>query len=98
MLNVETQSLLFNHFNGLARDRVARLNGDLLLFNPLRTGNVLSLSVSTFSEQMYYLEFNHSLGPNGWVALPGVLGDGGVKIFQNAPSGNTPTFYRVRQE
>jgi uncharacterized delta-60 repeat protein len=88
----------FRQFNGLARDRVARLNGDLLMFDPIRAANTLSVSVSTFSDQTYYLELNHSLDQNGWVPVSSVFGDGRVQTLQDTLSADAPMFYRVRQE
>jgi hypothetical protein len=87
----------FTQFNGMPRNRIARLNGDLLVFNPLRAGNTFSLSVSTFPDEIYHLEFNHSLDPNSWDSLPGVVGDGTVKILEHVQDGEAPAFYRVRR-
>jgi len=88
----------FTQYNSLPRAHIARINGDLLLFNPLRARNTFHLSVSTFPDEIYHLEFNHSLDPNTWNSLPGVAGDGTVKILDDQQDGDAPTFYRVRRE
>jgi len=88
----------FSQYNGLPRDRVARINGDLLLFNPVRAGNTFHLSVFTFPGEIYHLEFNHSLDPANWNSLPGVAGDGTVKMLEDQSEGDAATFYRVRRE
>ena len=88
----------FTQYNGLPRAHIARINGDLLLFNPVHTGSTFHLSVSTFPDEIYHLEFNHSLDPASWSSLPGVVGDGTVKLLEDEQAGDTPTFYRVRRE
>ena len=52
----------------------------------------------TFPDEFYHLEFNHSLDPGSWTSLPGVTGDGTVKILDDEHDGAMPTFYRVRRE
>ena len=56
------------------------------------------LSVPTVVVQRYILEFTDSLPGTHWTALPGVEGDGTVKILTDPGATNRQRFYRVRIE
>ena len=77
---------------------MARLNGDLVLFTPVRNGQTFSISVFTFPSQFYRLEFRDFLDRSNWTASPWVMGDGTIKTLIDLQTGDAPRFYRVRAE
>jgi len=88
----------FTQYNGLARDRVARLNGDNILFNPVYSAGTFSVSTFTFPDQLYRLEFTDTVAATNWIVLPNVLGDGTDKTLTDPHAGPEARFYRMRTE
>jgi uncharacterized delta-60 repeat protein len=93
---------LFTTMGGAPRAGIARLEGDSVtvepprMQNPVRGAGTFSVSVATVSGKTYVLEYNDTLSSNGWTALPGVPGDGTVKVLQDANATAEQRFYRVR--
>ena len=88
----------FSSYDAFPRDRIARLNGGLALFEPARGQDSFSISVSTFSGQDYLLEYTDSLSPTNWASLPAVVGDGTVKTLTDPTPAAGSRYYRVRTQ
>jgi hypothetical protein len=88
----------FAGVDGFERHGLVRLNGFLPLFNPARSGQGFSLSVSTDVGKNYALEFNDSLSAFGWTGYPIQPGDGTVQSLSDPAAFGSQRFYRVRVE
>ena len=88
----------FTQYNGLQRDRVARLDGDIVIFDPLHMGGSFSACLFTFPDQIYTLEYSDFDSETNWIPLPSVSGDGTVKTFKDSQAGSGLRIYRIRTE
>ena len=61
----------------------------------LNGGTQFGLSVSTVSGPTYVLEYKNALSDTAWTPLPGVLGDGTVKVLIDPDPTAAHRFYRV---
>jgi hypothetical protein len=66
-----------------------------VLFNPVQSGGIFSVSVETVACSSYILEFKDDLSDDTWTALPPVEGDGTVKVLQDPDADGSQRFYRV---
>jgi uncharacterized delta-60 repeat protein len=89
----------FTTFNGIARNRLARLFGDLVpprLTNPSYASGVFSLTFESAAGQGYVLEFKNALDEPAWVSLVSAVGDGAVKNLADTNALGAMRYYRIR--
>jgi len=89
----------FTTFNGIARNRVARLFGDRVpprLAAPRYLPGVFDLTFESVSGQSYVLEYNNALDGTAWTSGASVAGDGSVKSLADTNAPPAMRFYRVR--
>jgi len=63
----------FYGINGLQRRNLARLQGEVLLFDPIATKAGFSAQIGTFAGRRYSLEFNRSLSPGHWTPVASLM-------------------------
>jgi uncharacterized delta-60 repeat protein len=86
--------------DGLARNGIARLQGDVSVV-PLTapqwtSSGGFSVAVATTPGSNYVLQYVNNLGDT-WTSLPAVAGDGSVKVLTDPSATSAPhRFYRVR--
>jgi uncharacterized delta-60 repeat protein len=86
----------FYGINGLQRRNLARLQGEVLLFDPIATEVGFSARIGTLAGRKYWLEFNRSLSTGDWLPVASLVGDGTVGTFFDNASDGPARFYRVR--
>ena len=69
----------------------------LRLLNPAWKPNQFSATVQTLNRKSYALEFRDSLSPTNWTLLPGVPGNGALRVLTNSTAAAPRRFYRSRQ-
>jgi uncharacterized delta-60 repeat protein len=88
----------FNQVNGQRRNNLARLNGDVWLFEPKHDGSVFSVRVATLEGRRYRLESRDTEEGSQWTTHSEFVGNGGIlKLTTGAPIG-TRRYFRVRAE
>ena len=71
--------------------------GGPALVAPFFATNTFGVSAQTVNGKTYVLEFKNTLTDSNWTALPGVLGDGTIKVLLDPNANSLQRFYRVRQ-
>ncbi len=73
---------------------------EVWLTNPgfVSGGTEFGVSVATASGRNYVLEYKDALTDLEWITLPGVAGDGTVKVLTDPAPATGQRFYRVRSE
>jgi len=79
-------------------DEVAFAPGALTLTHPSLAKGVFTVLVPTASGGRYWLEYNDTLSPGGWLALPVVIGEGGIQAIVDPGATNAQRFYRLMQQ
>ena len=69
----------------------------LRLLSPAWKQNRFSAIVQTLNRKNYALEFRDSLSPTNWTLLPGVAGNGALRVLTNSTAAVPHRFYRSRQ-
>jgi len=88
---------LFTSVDIASTPHFARINADLKMFNPTRTGSQFSAQIQTVAGKTYRLEHQTVLGSPTWTSVLGsdVSGDGSMKLIHDPNASSTPRFYRV---
>jgi uncharacterized delta-60 repeat protein len=89
----------FSHVDGVRRDNLVRLGGDVLLFDPVADGTRFTTKISTIRGRRYFLETRPDLDDGAWELVAEEFGDGTVRTF--AHGGNTREgrrYFRIRVE
>jgi uncharacterized delta-60 repeat protein len=89
---------LFTQVNGMPRKNFARLQGDIVMFDPERSGGTFGVSLATSSQNSYIFEFKEKLDGSNWFSLPAVAGNGDVQILIDTSPTSEQRVYRVRVE
>ena len=72
--------------------------GGPALVAPFFATNTFGVSVQTVNRKTYVLEYKNLITDPNWTALPGVLGDGTVKVLLDPNANPLQRFYRVRRQ
>jgi hypothetical protein len=88
----------FKSINGVPRAGIARLLGDVMLFDPMLTDDGWSASAATVAGKSYKLESKDSLSENDWHPGVTLIGDGAVNFFLDPAPTPPLRFYRIRRE
>jgi len=67
------------------------------LFAPVWNGGGFSALVQTLNRKTYALNFKTSLSGSNWTALPGVTGNGALRLLRDPSAGGVGRFYRSQQ-
>ena len=89
---------VFDTVNGASRRNLARLNGDLVLFETTSEGPSFATRVTTVKGRTYWLERRDSLDGGEWFAVSSVVGDGSIMALADSKANDWKRFYRVRVE
>jgi len=87
----------FTSFNGVSRNRVLKLNGDVIVIEPYLGQSGFEAKVETVTGRTYWLEFATSPDGEPWTPVTSVAGDGSAQTLAD-PSPGATGFYRVRVE
>jgi len=88
----------FDSVKGATRRNLARLNGDLTLFQTVTAASGFSTKIKTVQGRNYWLERRDSLDGENWTAVQSVTGDGSAQTLTDSSSPAVQRFYRVRAE
>ena len=65
------------------------------LINPRLNGSVFSVSLQTFSNDTYYLQYKNALTDSNWITVASMAGDGTVRTLMDTNAVVPQRFYRV---
>jgi len=68
------------------------------LYNPILENSAFRVSLQTITGTTYYLEYKNSISTANWNRLPGVAGNGLVRVLTNTAVDTPYRFYRVTVE
>ena len=88
----------FKNVNGVPRNRIARLLGNIFLFDPSVLNGRSSASIATVAGKSYTLESKDSLAEATWTPRTNRFGDGSVQVLADPAPNPTHRFYRIRVE
>lgn len=88
----------FDSVNGVTRRNLARLNGDLAMFQTVSAGSDFSTKVATVAGRTYILETRETLDGGDWVAVDSEQGTGEALTLSWQGHGGATRYYRVRVE
>jgi hypothetical protein len=77
--------------------RVTDSTGVRLSASPI-TSSAFGVGVPTVIGKTYILEYTDSLPTSQWTPLPGVAGDGSIKILSDPSPKTQQRFYRLKVE
>lgn len=88
----------FKHVNGVPRHSIARLLGDLRIFDVTSSAAGWGCSVATIAGKAYRLESNDSLHDLSWTVRATASGNGEVVTLRDPTPNPVPRFYRIQME
>ena len=88
----------FKNVNGVPRNRIARLLGNIFLFDPSVLNGRSSASIATVAGKTYTLESKDSLAEATWTPRTNRFGDGSVQVLADPAPNPSHRFYRIRVE
>ena len=65
------------------------------LINPGLNGNIFSVSLQTFPNDTYYLQYKNALTDPNWLTITSMVGDGTLRTFMDTNAPVPQRFYRV---
>lgn len=84
-----------NYLSGIGRLQNVQTVSPPRLMSPSFSNGLFRASVETYSGKSYVLEFKNVISDPSWTALPGVAGDGTVKVLTDPAATIARRFYRV---
>jgi len=88
----------FDTVDTVRRNNLARLTGDVILFEIASEGPAFTTRVATTEGRMYWLETRESAADGDWSVVDSTAGDGGDQTLTHTSADGTQRFYRVRVE
>ena len=88
----------FTGVGGIPRRNVARLQGDVALFNVASQSNTFSASIASVEGHNYFIEFKDRLDAANWTSYLPVAGSGDVLRLTDPTPPAHQRFYRLRIE
>ncbi len=89
---------LFDSVNGATRRNLARLNGDLVMFQSVSSDEEFSTRVATIEGRTYFLETRAMLDSGSWVVVDSEPGTGTATTLTHSTLDGGMRYYRVRVE
>ncbi len=88
----------FDTVDGVRRNNLARLSGEVILFETITDGPEFSTRVATTEGRTYWLETRESADGGDWAIVNTIAGDGTDQVLTDFFSNGGKRFYRVRVE
>jgi hypothetical protein len=89
----------FNQVDGLRRNNLARLGGELMLYHPIVVGDTFTARISTVAGRRYFLESRISLDEGVWQVVHETTGDGTTQVLTDVVNPESDQrYYRIRAE
>lgn len=89
---------VFDSVNGATRRNLARLNGDLVMFQTVSGGGEFSTKVATVAGRSYFLETRSTFDGGAWEVVDSALGTGVPVTLECSSHGGDTRYYRIRVE
>jgi len=86
----------FARVNNVLQPRLARLNGNVPLLNPVKSGSTFMVSAPTVPGKFYTLQYQNTIGGT-WTPITAttISGNGSARLLQDTNATVAQRFYRV---